>query len=46
MLNLVFNDDLDKDVEWNFIPAVFVSADCTSIPNAKVVNYFKTGIRE
>lgn len=43
MLNIAFNDNLDRDNEWHFMPITLTSDQ--PIPNAKVSNYFKSGIK-
>lgn len=44
MLNIAFNDDLDTENEWHFMP-VKLTTNETSIPNAKIENYFKPSIK-
>jgi hypothetical protein len=46
MLNIVFNEELSKDSEWHFMPVLMTSLEETSIPNAKIGNYFKPSIKE
>jgi hypothetical protein len=46
MLKIAFNDNLEQNNEWHFIPANFIDPNQTSIENAKVKNYFKPNIKQ
>ena len=45
MLNIAFNEDLDKKNEWHFIPAAFTSLNQTPIENGKIKNYFASSVK-
>jgi hypothetical protein len=44
MLNLQFNDNLIEGSEWHFMPIRITTGE-TTIPDAKVSNYFKPSIK-
>ena len=45
MLKIAFNQDLDRQNQWHFVPVKLTGGE-TMIPNAKVENYFKPNIKK
>ena len=45
MLNIAFNEDIDQDNEWHFMP-VKLNHSQNSVSEAKVSQYFKPSIKE